>query len=315
MKKAIVIGTFPSDKTTEKMLVSCIKSVKALKWDIVLVSHIAIPQEIIQMVDYYIYDKENILEPYELTPFYWYNSPNFSVQIHGNGHIVPITRNMKLSIGMLDMLGYSFFYYTESDNIFSPQDIQTIRNFESSMSISEKEMILFRVGDDPDYVYESLTFGGRPSFFMRNALLPMKTHELLKYSNHHTLESIFYLAFKDIKKDCIIIEKPSSEVFTTSAINVIANHVRVEVIKDHDDDKYFLWASNYSESKEHASMSINGGKDIHLPPGGFFYQQVVLGETLDVEVTDGGRVMVKKFFITEKDLKKFKEKGFIKFNK
>jgi hypothetical protein len=315
MKKAIVIGTFPTDKTTERMLTSCIRMVKAFEWDIVLVSHKSLPQHIIDMVDYYIYDKENILEPIDLTPVYWYHSDLFSVQINGCGHIVPVTRNMKNGIGLLDVLGYKFFYYMESDNLLSREDVFKLEAFAASMSAADEQMILFKIGEGDGARYESLMFGGRPSFFMKVAQLPMKSDDLRKYNVHPTLEDVFYASFRYHEHECFIINKSSSHVLSTSSINLIANHHKAEIIRDHDEERYFLWISNSPDNPASINVSINGSDNMVIPPNGYYYQPVEMSQIIRVEITEGVQTKSKVFFVTEADLPQFRETGYIKFNK
>jgi hypothetical protein len=315
MKKAIVIGTYPTDKTTEKMLVSCIRMVKAFEWDIVLVSHKSLSQHIIDMVDYYIYDKENILEPIDLTPVYWYHSDLFSVQINGRGHIVPVTRNMKNGIGLIDMLGYKFFYYMESDNLLSREDVGKLESFASAMAAADEQMVLFNIGEGDGARYESLLFGGRPSFFMKVAHLPMTANDLRKYNVHPTLEDVFYASFRYYEHECLIINRSSSQILSTSSINLIANHHKAEIIRDHDEERYFLWISNSPDNPGSVTAVVNGGEPIIIPPNGYYYQPVSISQIIQVQVTEGVRTTGKVFFVTESNLPEFRETGYIKFNR
>lgn len=315
MNKAIIVGTFPTDETTEEMLISCIKSVKRFGWDIFLTSHKALPQHIVELVDYYIYDRENILDPIDLTPVYWYHSNVFSVQINGRGHIVPVTRNMKNSIGLLDVLGYGFFYYMESDNIISLQDVNKLTSLASQMSCDQKEMILFKINEGGNARYESLMFGGNPHFFLSNAQLPSKADDIRKYNVHPTLEDIFYTSFRYKEDQCLIINQPSKEVLHTSEINIIANHHKVEVIKDSDGDRYFLWISNSPDNPMDIKFKINENDWRSIPPNGYYYQQVNMGDSFHVEIVEGVQTIFKSFLINELNFSKFAGMGYINFKK
>jgi len=315
MKKAIIIGTFPTDKTTEEMLVSCIKSVKRFGWDIFLTSHKALPPYIVELADYYIYDGENVLDPIDLTPVYWYHSDVFSLQINGRGHIVPVTRNMKNSIGLLDVLGYGFFYYMESDNIISLRDVNKLTSLTSQMSCDQKEIILFKINEDSNPRYESLMFGGNPHFFLGNAQLPSKADDIRKYNVHPTLEDIFYTSFRYKEDQCLIINQSSKEFLHTSEINIIANHHKVEVIKDIDDDRYFLWVSNSPDNPIDIRFKINENDWGNIAPNGYYYQQVNVGDLFHIEIIEGVQTIFKSFSINELNFPKFAEMGYINFKK
>jgi hypothetical protein len=60
MKNIIIIGTYPNDSYKLDMLNDCINRVKPLGYDIMIVSHYPIPEEIQSKVNYVLYDSENI---------------------------------------------------------------------------------------------------------------------------------------------------------------------------------------------------------------------------------------------------------------
>lgn len=310
MKKAVVIGTFPTDKTTEKMLLSCIESVKAFEWDVILVSHKPLSPDIISMVDYYIYDKKNILEPHHLTPVYWYSCDLFYLSLNGNGHIVPVCRNMINGIGLADLLGYKFCFYMESDNILTESDVNNLVFLQKDMILYEKEMIFFKLDGER---FESLIFGTNPHYFMSNHKLPMQASDIEKWKYPLTLEQIFYHNFHDLKEDCILIDKPSHEFLKTSDINILGNYFKVLIVKVKNSDNYILWVSNYSGNPDNIHVNINDEHIYTIVPNGYIYIQVTPNSVYDVKISEADRVYRKKFFTSEKDLKEYDNNGYIRF--
>ena len=309
MKKAIVIGTFPTDKTTEKMLISCIESAKAFEWDVILVSHKPLSPDIISMVDYYIYDKKNILEPHEFTPVYWYSSDTFHLSINGRGHIVPVCRNIVKGIGLASVLDYQQFVYMESDNILSWIDVDILKSYLLTMSYDDKDMILFDLNDGR---YESLLFAGNPSFFMRHQNLPLETGDMFEKSCRLTLEEIFYDNFSKLKAHILLMNGSSESFFKNSQINLIANHHKVEIVKVENSDHYILWASNSPDNPDPIEVIVNDFS-IDIQPNGYYYRQVVPGEVYDVRAIENNRTYRKKLFTTQKDLKEYDNNGYIRF--
>lgn len=311
MKNAIVIGAYPNNKTTEKMLVSCIEASKAFEWDIILVSHLSLPQYIVDMVDYYIYDKKNILEPHEVTPIYWYFSNTFHLSLNGNGHIVPVCRNIINGVGIVDLLGYDYFFYMESDNILHKNDVKKIIEFEADMMYSAKQLILFDIGDKR---YESLIFGGRPSFFMRHQRLPMDVTDIVRWGYPLTLEEIFYTNFNQYADELLIIQKSSYDVLSSSKINLIANHHKADIVRVENSDHYILWISNSPDNPEKISVVFKDVENvIDIVPNGYYYQQVQLDTVIDFTVFENMQPYKKKFFTTKEDLIKYDNNGYIKF--
>jgi hypothetical protein len=313
MKKVIIIGSYPKDKLTEQMLIDCINSLKNFGWDIILTSHIAISKEIVEMVDFYIYDKENKLEPIELTPIYWYNTSNFQLYLNGRGHIIPVCRNIRNGIGLSEVLGYDLFYYMESDNILEISDIQKLKDISNSMLQQEKSLIFFKPGDELDPRYESLMFGGKPSYFLKNMTIPLKIEDMLKHKMDLTLEEIFFNSIKWIVDDCYIINSNSTNFLKNSTINLIANHARCEVIRDTKNNGFGLWISNSAENPENISFSINDNDFVYLPANGFYYLPVNIGQNFKITLIENNRKYFKEFDINLNNLHKFNESGEINF--
>lgn len=291
------------------MLLSCIESVKAFEWDVILVSHKPLPSDIISQVDYYIYDKKNILEPHHLTPVYWYSSNTFHLSINGRGHIIPVSRNIVNGIGLASVLGYQQFVYMESDNILSKIDIDIMKAHLLTMSYDDKDMILFDLNDKR---YESLVFAGNTSFFMRHQNLPLETEQMFEKSCRLTLEEIFYDNFSKLKAHILLLNGSSESFFQTSEINLVANHHKVEIVKVENSDHYILWASNSPDNPDSIKVIVNDFTT-YIQPNGYYYRQVVPGEVYDVQVIENDRTYRKKLFTTEKDLKEYNSNGYIKF--
>jgi hypothetical protein len=313
MKKVIIIGSYPKDQLTETMLIDCINSLKNFGWDIILTSHIPINEEIVDMVNFHIYDKENKLEPIELTPIYWYNTNSFQLYLNGRGHVIPVCRNIRNGIGFSKLLDYDFFYYMESDNILEISDVQKLKELSNSMLRQEKNLIVFKPGDKSDPRYESLIFGGTPSYFLKNVTIPLKIEDMLKYKMDLTLEEIFFNSIKWITDDCHIINSSSTEFLKESSINIIANHARCEVIIDVKNNGFGLWISNSAENPNNISFSINENDFIYLPSNGFYYLPVNVGQLFKITLIEDNRKYFKEFDINLNNSHKFNQAGQINF--
>jgi hypothetical protein len=313
MKKVIIIGSYPNDHSSKMMLVDCISSLKNFGWDIILTSHISINEEIISMVDFFIYDKENKLEPPSLTPIYWYNTSNFQLYLNGRGHIIPVCRNIRNGIGLADILGYDLFFYMESDNILETSDIKKLKEISNSMLRQEKNLIFFKPGNESDPRYESLIFGGIPSYFIKNITIPFNVDDMIKYKMDLTLEEIFYNSIKWIENNCLIINSSSTDFLKNSSINLIANHTRCEVIRDVKNDGFGLWISNSAENPENISFSINENDFIYLPPNGFYYLPVNIEQNFKITLIENNRNYFKEFNVNLNNLHKFNQAGEINF--
>lgn len=76
MKSIIVIGAYCPDKERKQLLENCVNSLQPIRkdFDILISSHVHVPEYIVDKVDYYFYDKDNEL----ITDWDLMNTPWFS---------------------------------------------------------------------------------------------------------------------------------------------------------------------------------------------------------------------------------------------
>jgi len=223
MKNIFIIDTYPVSPKQEEILIECIKRLKFLNWDILLTSHAAIKTEIQEMVDYYIYDKDNTFLPPTFTPFSWFNiSDNLKLSILNGGHTLPICRNMFNSIKFVEDNYYDFFFFLEFDNLFSEDDLLKLDSFRKQMIDNNQELLFFRpetFRECDSYVYETLMFGGCPKFFLDKFQPPRNFNEWIRVNMGYTLELSFYEQFSPYESQYLVIPEHCVNIFNTSDIN------------------------------------------------------------------------------------------------
>lgn len=82
--EAIIITTYPDTIKRKNLTIECIESFKKLGRKIILVSHYPISIEIQNMVDYYIYDNNNIMIHHSFYNHFYHNAEEHNVQININ---------------------------------------------------------------------------------------------------------------------------------------------------------------------------------------------------------------------------------------
>lgn len=224
MKTLFIVSTYPSSRKHLETLSDCIDGIKQNGHDVLIVSHLQIPQDIVNKVEYCIYDYNNTFLPPQYSPFFWYKTPSVELEIYNAGHPLPICRNMKTGINMAKALGYDYFVFTESDVIFSKKDISQLEYLLFWMEQNNKKMLFFRPeqyrGTNNSYVYETLLFAGQTDFFINTFSPPIDLTEWMNNGMAYTLEQTFYEKFAFGESEYIIINEHSSEYFTTSKVNV-----------------------------------------------------------------------------------------------
>ena len=316
MKKIIIIDTYPINESIENTLKDCISRFKKMNINIMLVSHKPIAKDIQDSVNYTIYDNDNTLLPYNLTPYWWMDLGSLYVQMNTMGHSVTICKNMLTSVNMVKALGYDFFYFIECDNLFSDLDIDRLFKLTDEMFESNKKMIFFkqsnnelkkREGDDT--IYETLMFGGIPSYFLYNMDLPTTVDEFTKMGMSSTLELSFYNKLHKKEDEFLIIDEKSSNYFSNSIINKYDQaSYKCEVLRSNH-GSYIMFIVNSGINKNNISFTINGGESMLLTPGGWFYKP--LEYEINISITEDDVTTSKTFNIKNTD--EYNQKGYIEF--
>lgn len=338
MKKLFVIGAYPNSKKKEDVLKKEILSLKHLDYDIMIVSHYPVSEEIQLMVDYYLYDKNQILTPQQNTdgtmssPYYWVTQSSFNLKVFNQRHALPICQNMFNSFKFSETQKYDFVFFLENDNIFSKDDSLKFDELLKDMVLNDKKCIFFKTHnhtqDSPEYIegitnlYETQLFGITPQYFNEIFKLPTNEKEWVEYGMEYTLEGSFYSKLKMYEDNFLIISGYSYQFFGESDINLFrVESLILEVLYNKSNPSSpILYCENNSHSDEIKKISIKINDDIentNLLPSHWFYKELSLdgGELIITVFDENGDIdFSKKIHLIKANLEQIKEKGIILFN-
>jgi glycosyltransferase involved in cell wall biosynthesis len=124
-KTIIIIDCFVRNKNVEQCLIKCIDNFKSDGFDILLVSNTTISKNILEKVDYFIYDSRNQLFEYNYTNIKNVNlfKINEIFELHDiksglQKHGLSVLVNLFNSLDMVKNLGYTNFFRVEVDDLF-----------------------------------------------------------------------------------------------------------------------------------------------------------------------------------------------------
>lgn len=309
MKKIIILGTYPSTLDSKNVLSECIDNLALSGYDLMIVSHLPVPEDIQSNVNVCLYDKENPLLSYSQTPSWEFFSTNFKVVIYTQGHTVAVSSNIMNGVELAYRMGYEFFYYMEADNLMHPDDIVQMETLREAMFLTERALILFNPMDDDCTSYETLIFGGVPKYFLRYAKLPRNLKELTDLNV--SLERILYRNLHQYQKNFMVIDLPTKKFFSRSNINVITHNYLTEVIGVEGSDNLLLWIQNHPSNPNPIYVTVNDSPEFQLMPDTWNFSYV--NSDLMVRIENGNQVEVKKFSLSEKSIKEYRMKGKITF--
>ncbi len=311
MKNIFIIGTFPNKDYKLTLLESCIDSVKSMGYDILVVSHLPLKESILNKIDYFLYDKENKLIDNELSPPWFFFTDIFSVKcISIKGHALAVSKNIMNGINFAKSLGYIFFFYCESDCIFSENDIVKMEILKNEMFWNHKKAIFFSTTLEERRIFETIFFGGEVDYFHENIFFPLDQSDL--EGTTISLERFMYKKYNHLIDNFLITEGHSKDYFSDSKINIDFTKFMVEVFLSNRYPYLHLFIRNLKENPSSMFVQINDDPIKEFTPGYWSIMEIKNIPNLNVKVELDGEVFIKNFNF--EDRLSFSKKGFISFN-
>ena len=115
--------------------------------DILIVSHCTLPVDVIESVEYYLYDADNTFNQINFYTSYTYSNANFeivtrtSVEDNIKSHEFPIIKSIRNALSFVKHLGYTSFVFSEYDCIFTDADINKIQQLHFKTFNKDKKYI------------------------------------------------------------------------------------------------------------------------------------------------------------------------------
>lgn len=321
MRKIIIISSYATTLEKEKTLNDCIDKVLNKGYDVMLTSHYPVPDYIQKKVNYCIYDSDNILLPYNISPSFWIDNDLFELEVNINSHNLTICKNMLNGIGLSRIMKYDFFFFMESDNIFSDSDFIRLDDLSNQMVVNNKHLIFFKnqwisEHNESHINYETLIFGGEVSYFLENMPLPSTIIEYIQMyspnrdaSHNIVLEKIFFNKLSHLEDNIFIINGSSKNFFSGSIINKYFITNICDVVTNNKND-YILFISNFSDRNLIYEINSN---IIEFFPGMWNFNGINEDTHIVVKSLDGEILDRKSFIISEFDREKIIEKANFNF--
>ena len=130
MKKIVIIQSHCDNDYKIKVLKDTISKFKNLNLDILLFSHIILPQEITSMCDFFVYDNTNPVLWEEKRFMYWYENNNFRLETTVPDYGWTVFNQIKKSYNLIKDEGYEIIYISCYDLEIDDLVVNTIKNNE-----------------------------------------------------------------------------------------------------------------------------------------------------------------------------------------
>jgi hypothetical protein len=261
-EEAIVISTYPLLNSIVKTTKECIESLKQTGRKIILTSHLPIPKELQEMVDYCVYDSNNLLTKHTFYQYTWFDYDSWRVDLMLTGenndvyHGPAVYTNYYNAASLAKDLGIKKLYFLNYD--YHLKNASYIDNISSILN-TKKAYVGLRKEQEGNTII-TYFLASEPKFYLDHFPLIKTAKEyddlMVKWgSESNGLENLTYHTFNQDKDKIYWEDKPSF----TNLIEENFEHKdysRVEYfsvlpVKDHPEQfAVFLSVANSIDSRD-----------------------------------------------------------------
>jgi glycosyltransferase involved in cell wall biosynthesis len=260
-EEAIVVSTYPILNSIVETTKECIESLKKTGRKIILTSHLPIPKELQEIVDYCIYDNNNLLTKHTFYGYTWFDYGSWRVDLMLSGenndvyHGPSVYTNYYNAASLANSLGIKKIFFLNYDYIL--ENASYIDNVSSILNNKQAYVGLRKELEGNTVITYFLAT--KPQFYLDH-FLPIKTSKeydslMVKWgSESNGLENLTYHTFNQ-DADKIYWEEESEFTKLVKDNFTHKDYSRVEYfsvlpVKEHPDQfAVFLNVANSTDSR------------------------------------------------------------------
>jgi glycosyltransferase involved in cell wall biosynthesis len=333
-KEAIIIGTYPNLLKREQLTIECIRSLKPLNRKIILVSHFPVSAEIQNMVDYYIFDKENPLTHHSYYTKFYNTTPEYHAEININGlkdtnQSYTVYTNLVNGMNFAKQLGFEYAFYITYDVIVHKDDLKEITSsFRSVSGGYNAYLATLNTPFGKGIQTTAMTFN--TSFFCEEFVKmedeSVYNHTCIKLKSENFLEDYLMKVVNTWNPATYNLITNVKETFLTkSGLGVSSNSEYYSILPiKGEENKFMFYFYTYNVDDRRVGVHLNGGnKSYHemftLSQTKEFkheFEYNGLGFTLVLCFYDGeNKYKEEKFEINSDTIHKYQQTGYFEWKK
>jgi hypothetical protein len=267
IKQLFIIDCYADTKQKFEILKKTIESTQKIKIDILLVTHCIVPEDIISMVKYHIYDKDNTFNEVNFHTIYSSKCPAFDMEVwtapdmNIKSHEFPIIKAVRNALGFAKIMGYDSFLFTEYDSVFTEADVAKFHKFLFTLYKYDKKFIVLQ--QSPTAV-DTIFFAGKVNdvYEMWDQYFPKTIEEYnqkFTYRWPYSLEVFFKEAIDVQANFGVYVQKPFTTYFDVENKNISrVGPLTAGILPDLNNDKYYLYVSNKDNISYNVKILDNG---------------------------------------------------------
>jgi len=299
VKEIFIVSAYPDVEEKEELLNKTVTRLKSLGKTVLLASHYAVPNYIVEKVDYYIYDSYNMINTEHVLEKdgadYWMDNSNFKLQSIVTAHTSALSRMFGLAINFVKSLGYDYFVILESDSDYDLGDLKKFDDIKNDVIENDKKLFFFKPKKTEfcwfdSFVYETYCFGGFVSEFDKRFKFPTTINEWNNLYNEdrkiNCMEYLIYKNFSTDEKDYHILGTLRS-YFLNSKIDLFSFGDPIGIYYNEKDEMkpviFLLNQGNYKKTYYISCSSYIGLRKMEINPGCWWLDCIDIS-TYDLDV-------------------------------
>jgi len=269
-KDLFVLSTYIDNSIKKTITIDCINSIKKMNKDIMLSSHIPINDDVIEMTDFYIYDKYNPMIKHSLYNNCWYETNECKINVNFDklknvnnlNQSLSVLNNIENSVRMAKSLGFKRIINITYDFIFSDDDLTTIQKLLNRLDETNKQGYFMKFKDNNLDVLKTVFFIIDVDLFV-NVFDNIRTE--INYNNDcknlgidNFLERYFYKKLENHQNNLLIENTTEINLFN-GKINLFsgAEYLSILPIDNVDDEFVISFISNNVVDDRTLQIQIN----------------------------------------------------------
>lgn len=301
----VIISSYPQTHIDSTLLSLTHESFSRQGYDICLVSHAPINNDLQKASKYYIYSDENIPlnfpEPSSIAIFFASEELHYQTNWSNKmgSHSLSILMNLKNALYLLRNKKYKNFIFIDSDTFLNKEDHEILEAKLEEISFNEKDCWFMLENTNNMVVPVTSFFGGNIEFF-NNILSYVNNEEdyfkICKPSNAYTLEALFSILFclNPSENSYLDHNKPREmfsskwlgiSTFGTADIPDLENkfNVDIDIVKDKNSDNHLFYVLFFNMKQKLVNLKFykdnNLINDLEVTTGALHYWVFDVEET------------------------------------
>jgi len=298
----IIVNAHINNEAKERILIECINQLKKTGIDIMVSSHTRISPQVLDLIDYYVFDKDNPMIKTHTDFYFWKNHDiEFKTKTPLSAHSYTALKNVKNAAHLAKSVGKKYFYHIEYDCIINDQDVETLKTFPTQNKGYLGYLDVYNLSPGHKGI-SMLFYYSEVDSFLKITQIPDTVEEYTEYIDKFTggvaSEMYLYSRFENYlgaykcgerNKDVAIslLTSDSLSLSDTANPDMEYSNTLSIVPNKHNREQYYLCIINNSISGRDQEYVVNlGNEDSKIKIGGMclYYGKVKFDSHIKVQI-------------------------------